>query len=621
MKLLFIHSDLIEFQAKKPALRDLPDLPDDAKEGRLEDALVVFFSVESGDTDASDAIVQQALAEVQDVAGQVNAQNIAMYPYAHLSEDLAPPRDAQRIGSAFKDAVDEEGYTTIEAPFGWYKAFTLQAKGHPLSELSRSVAADEAAEEQEEERESEALEKEKELASSWHVLTPEGELTPAADFDFSPHPELEALYRYESEGTRAAQGTPAHVDLMQELELVDYEDASDAGNFRWYPKGHLMKDLLETRVSELVQQAGGMRVETPIMYDHEHEGLAKYLDRFPARQYILKSEDKEFFLRFAACFGQYLIGHDATFSYRHLPLRLYELTHYSFRREQSGELSGLRRLRTFTMPDMHTFTADLEQARGEFLNQYELSMDWMRDLDVPYVPAVRFVRSFYEGNEDFARKLAELHGGPILVEMWDERFFYFVTKFEFNVIDTQGKASALSTVQIDVENTERFDITYTNEQGEQVHGPLLHASLSGSIDRNLYALLEHQARRTEDGEKPELPFWLAPTQVRFIPVSDDHVEDAVALAEQVPGRVDVDDRGEGVGRKIRDAEKEWVPLTVVFGDREKESGTLPVRRRSGAQEDMPVEELAELARELQGDMPQKPLPLPQLLSRRPIFRG
>jgi threonyl-tRNA synthetase len=480
--------------------------------------------------------------------------------------------------------------------------------------------------EAQEARESEALKKEKKLVSTWYVLTPEGELTPADQFDFGKHPELAAFQKHERFGTRAAgQEMPPHVKLMKEMELVDYEPGSDPGNFRWYPKGQLVKRLLETRVSDLVQEAGGMRVETPIMYDYEHPALSKYLNRFPARQYVLKSEDKEYFLRFAACFGQYLIMHDTTMSYRHLPLRLYELTHYSFRREKTGELSGLRRLRTFTMPDMHTLVADMEQAKAEFLSQFKRSMQWMKDLGVPYEAGVRFVRSFFDENRDFAVGLARELGRPLLIEMWDERFFYFVMKFEFNVVDTMGKAAALSTVQIDVENAERFGIQYVDEQGQRKTPYLLHASLSGSIDRNVYALLESEARRMSAGAKAQLPYWLSPTQVRFLPVSDAFVakceEMASRLWSEARVRADVDDRDQGVGRKIRDAEKDWVPLTVVYGEKEAESGRLPVRMRTGETRDLPIGELVALAEHLQAGRPTAPLPLPLRLTLRPIFHG
>ncbi|HVM46037.1 MAG TPA: threonine--tRNA ligase [Candidatus Thermoplasmatota archaeon] len=636
MKLLFLHSDFLEFEAKKPALRNPPTLTDAEKQGRVEDALVVMYSVEKSDEVDVDGAVAAALRNVKDVAAQLKAEKVVLYPYAHLSNSLASPSKAVLVGEKLKKLTSEAGFQVTTAPFGWYKMFNIKVKGHPLAELSRSIGPDEvrvAAEAKPAEgeaageaRESEALKKEKKLVSHWYVLTPEGALTPADEFDFSPYPELDAFQKHERFGTRATMGQePPHVKMMREMELVDYEPGSDPGNFRWYPKGSLVKRLLETRVSDLVAGAGGMRVETPIMYDYEHPALAKYLNRFPARQYVLKSEEKEYFLRFAACFGQYLIMHDATISYRHLPMRIYELTHYSFRREKTGELSGLRRLRTFTMPDMHTVVGDMEQAKKEFLEQFKLSMQWMEDINTPYNAGVRFVRSFFDENREFAVGLAKLLGRPILIEMWDERFFYFVMKFEFNVNDTQGKAAALSTVQIDVENGERFGIQYVNEAGERKHPLILHASLSGSIDRNVYALLETEARKVAAGGKGTLPFWLSPTQVRFLPVSDAYVGACLEMAQRLAAvgiRVDVDDRDQGVGRKIRDAEREWVPLSVVYGEKEAASGMLPVRERyDGKQTDLKLSELEDHARHLQAGRPTAPLPLPTRLSLRPIFRG
>ena len=184
---------------------------------------------------------------------------------------------------------------------------------------------------------------------------------------------------------------------------------SDPGNFRWYPKGQLIKRLLEDRVSDLVAELGGMQVETPIMYDYEHVALKNYLDRFPARQYVLRSDEKDFFLRFAACFGQYLIFHDMVIGERDLPARLYELTHYSFRREQSGELSGLRRLRTFTMPDMHTLVAGVAEAKEEFVNQFRASKRWMEGLGIEYQVAVRFVRSFFRRKQGVCNRTRQDH--------------------------------------------------------------------------------------------------------------------------------------------------------------------------------------------------------------------
>jgi len=404
------------------------------------------------------------------------------------------------------------------------------------------------AEEAAEEKESQALKAEKTLQSRWVIMSPGEAQVPAEKFSFEKRPGL---------------SLPPHIELMRRMELVDYEPGSDQGNFRWYPKGQLMKRLAEAYVSDLVTRHGGMQVETPIMYDYQHPSLNLYLQRFPARQYVLLSDQKEYFLRFAACFGQYLIQHDMQISYHHLPCKLYELTHYSFRREQSGELAGLKRLRTFTMPDLHTLAGDIEQAKDEFIQQTDLAIQCMEGFGLDFEVAIRFVSDFAKEHEPFIEKIVSRCGRPALIELWDKRFFYFVAKLEFNFIDTQDKAACLSTVQIDVENTKRFDITYVDRKGEKRHPLLLHASISGSIDRVLYAILEAQAMRIKRGQKPAFPFWLAPVQLRLVPVSEKFDDACQKILKQVPYRIDYDDRDITMGRKIREAEREWIPYILV----------------------------------------------------------
>jgi len=464
-------------------------------------------------------------------------------------------------------------------------------------------------------------EQQKKPQSEWLIISPNGSIVKVDDFNWKGHDELLAFYRHESSGSREVKQAPAHVKMMQSLELVDYEPAADAGNFRWLPKGHLIKRLLEEHASIIVREYGGMQVETPIMYDFNHPQLGSYLKRFPARQYQLLSEEKKYFLRFAACFGQYLIMHDMQMSYQHLPIRLYELTHYSFRREQTGELAGLRRLRGFTMPDMHTLCGDVEQAKEEFYRQYLLCKKWMADLKLDHVMAIRAVEDFFDQHRNFILNMVKDFGQPILFEKWKQRFFYFILKFEFNVVDGQKKAAALSTVQIDVENAERFSIQYVDKNGKPQYPLLLHASISGSIDRNLYALLEQEARKKQRGEIPNFPYWLSPVQVRFIPVADRHLQHCFNLASQLQARVEIDDRSDTVPRKVREAEVNWVPFIVVIGDREIENDVLSLRERGFPQQkEMKINELQKQLAQLQGDKPFEPLGWPKQVSRQPRFR-
>lgn len=370
------------------------------------------------------------------------------------------------------------------------------------------------------------------------------------------------------------------------------------------------------------------------MYDMDHPTLSKYLQRFPARQYQIESDKRNFFLRFAACFGQFLMAHDATISYKDLPLKIYELTRYSFRREQSGELTGLRRLRAFTMPDVHAFASDLDMAKDEFKIRYDLCLSVLDKIGIENSDiemALRATREFYDNNKDFMLDLIKKLGKPVLLEMWDEKIFYFILKYEFNFVDASDKASALSTDQIDIENGERYDIRFTDKDGTQKHPLILHCSPSGAIERVIYALLEKEAIRMNKGLKPMLPLWLSPTQIRFIPVGDEFISDCNVFIKELENqsghlciRSDLDDREQSVGRKIRDAEKEWIPIIIVVGEKERSTKKFSPRFRKESIGDenkhYSINDLSELMSKQLSDYPTELLPLAVYMSKRPKFK-
>lgn len=595
------------------------EIDDALKKGRMEENLTAFIAVESVDEKDPKGAVTKASEAIKDVTKQVNTGRVMLYPYAHLSSDLASPKAAVSILKKMEEVLCRE-LEVKRAPFGWYKSFEIRCKGHPLSELSRSIKP---------EGDggsilSEALQAEEKAVSHIYVMTPEGELKDSKDFDFSERENLKKFLGYEVEKSRVVDKAPPHVELMKRLEIADYEPGSDPGNLRYYPKGRMIKSLLETYVLNSALEYGAMEVETPLMYDAKHPTLKKYLDRFPARQYSIDSEKRELFLRFAACFGQFLMNSDMTISYKDLPLKMVEMTRYSFRREQRGELVGLRRLRSFTMPDMHTLCLDMDQAISEFKKQYEMSISVLKDIGIElddYEVAIRFTRDFYEENTDFVADLVKYINKPVLIEMWDRRFFYFVLKFEFNFIDALDKASALSTVQIDVENAKRYGIRYVDAKGEEKEPAILHCSPSGAIERCIYALLE----KAHMSDVPMLPVWLSPTQVRVIPISQRHNEFAEKVADELECRVDIDDRDETLGKKIREAGREWIPYVAVVGDEEVDNNYITVTVRPESEQKKPKKvkmsfsELNErIGSETQG-MPYRPLPLPKKLSERPKF--
>jgi threonyl-tRNA synthetase len=630
MRVLLIHSDYLKYEVKKKAIASAEEVS--SKEGCAEDALVVFIAVEKPDEQNPESVRRQLVADVIDTYKKVNAQNIVLYPYAHLSSNLGSPKVAQQMLNDIYDELRGD-YKVIKAPFGWYKSFELKCKGHPLSELSRTIlpegeTAATAKEQKKKTKESEALAREEKLKSNWFILTQDGTLHDVGTFNYDSHPKLRKFAIYEKTKDRTVDQPPPHIELMRKLELADYEPGSDAGNFRYYPKGRMVKALLEEYVTKKILDYGGLEVETPIMYDFEHPTLAAYLNRFPARQYTVESEDKKYFLRFAACFGQFLMAHDATISYKNLPLRLYELARYAFRREKSGELTGLRRLRAFTMPDVHALCENLEQAMHEYKRRFKLCTDTLEGAGITKDDVeigIRITKDFYEQHKEFVLQLVKEFGKPALLEMWDARIFYFVLKYELNFVDALDKSSALSTDQIDVENGERYDIEFTGRDGKKQHPLILHCSPSGAIERIIYALLEKAHMAKERGDVPTLPIWLCPTQVRVIPVSEDHLKYAEEVAEKITQsgiRADVDDRSETLGSKIRDAEREWIPRIAVVGEKEKESGKLQVRiRETKKQEPMAIETLAREILSKTAGKPCRPLPLQRHVSERPKFIG
>ena len=612
MRILQLHCDYIEFTPVKREIKSAEEIDPQSK--RFEEVLVAFIAVEEGDN--SD-VAKKAMVEISDSMKKIGCNKLLLYPYAHLSSKLASPSTALLLLKEMETQV--KNLEIYRAPFGWTKSYKIQVKGHPLAENSKTITASE-----DKESTSDALKAESKIQSFWHIMTPDGKMHDVGKFDFSRHDNLEVLAKYESVKQRSANESPPHVKLMKKLAIADYEPASDAGNMRFFPNGRLMKSLIERYVTDKVMKYGGLEVETPIMYDSHHPSMESYFNRFPARQYSINSEGKQLFLRFAACFGQFLMAKDFQMSYKNLPVKLYELTRYSFRREQSGELVGLRRLRAFTMPDCHAFCKDMTQAKEEFQKRFDLSTEVIKGLGLDesdYEMAIRFTEDFYNEHKPLIEELVKKIGKPVLVEMWKERFFYFVLKWEFNYVDGLGKASALSTDQIDVENGERYNIEFIDENNKPQNPIILHNSPSGAIERVIYALLEKAAKDQTEGRKPMLPLWLSPTQVRVIPVKPEFLEYCNTLTDEISRsdvRVDVDDRNESVGKSIRDAETEWIRYIIVIGEKEVSANTLSIRdRKTGSVRNLTINELVKEIKEETKDKPFMRLNTNRSLSTRP----
>ncbi len=609
MRVLLIHSDYLKYQTKSKT-KIAEKIDDEKKKGSFENSLVAFTAVEKEDETDMQGVVENAVKEIVDVFSKVGAENVVVYPYAHLSSSLSSPDAAKKILIEIESELAKQDIKVARVPFGWYKSFEVSCKGHPLSELSRTITS----------QKTEEKEKEKGEESKWYILD-KGQLISPEEFEFH-NKDLEQLTKYELGKSESSGEEPPHVKLMKEKGLADYEPSADVGHLRWYPKGRLIRDLLADYVYLLVTKEGAMPVETPIMYDLADDAIRVHAEKFGERQYRMGHKKKELMLRYACCFGAFRVLSDSFLTWKNLPARIYELSTYSFRMEKKGEVVGLKRLRGFTMPDLHTVCRDLSQSLVEFDRQIDLCMQTGEDFNVNYEAIFRATQDFYDEYKEWMHASAEKLGKPVLLEILPERKHYWISKMDFAAIDYLGRPIENPTIQIDVESGERFGITFLEENEEEDYPIILHCSPTGSIERVICSLLEKTAIEMDE-KPPMLPVWLSPTQVRILPIAERHMDYALELARELKDqnvRVDVDDRPETVGKKIRNAATDWVPYVAVIGDNELSSGELTINiRETQEKQAMTIDNLVKIIKEETREMPFRALPLPLKLSQRINF--
>ncbi|MBD3341360.1 MAG: threonine--tRNA ligase, partial [Candidatus Lokiarchaeota archaeon] len=631
MKILLIHSDGVEVIKNKEATSNPQDFP--AKTIKLDGLiLVAYVSVEDQDTYDTDIIAKQGAKVIEDaillISGfpeRVREKNeeireynkkvesggskgkkrelreliierqkyrvdkVLVYPWAHLSKFLSQESSAAEVCPKIANILNEKGIEAEFSPFGWYKSFKINCLGHEVAEMYRDVKL--------------YIQPEEHIENArFFVLSPQGEEIPIErdendnllpikgiiDDDFQLFVKSELGSRRVDSGEQ-----PPHIKYMQENELVDFDENTDKGNLRWYTKGVIMKNLIKQYLEDELIDFGAILIDTPIMYTVKNKKLTAQTARFPARTYWVESGSDRYLLRFAGDFLQFDMFSNMKLRPNYFPLRLYEWEQYDFRREQEGELTGLRRLRGFVMPDFHTLCKTLESSIEEFRKQYDLDNKILEDLGVQSHIIFRTTQDFYEQNEKWIKDLVKKEEKPALVELWEDRYYYFVLKFERGGLSAQNKSGTLSTIQIDVESSleymedqegkkrQKYNIHFQDKDGN-IHYPIiLHNSPSGGLERILWGLIE-TAIRKKDEIVPGFKTWLSPVQVRIITISEDqnnYAEDILNKLNNEGFRADFDDRDESLGKKIRKAEIDWIPYTIIVGNKELENQTITIRRR------------------------------------------
>jgi len=612
MRALLIHAKKFWFRARSKAIAEAEELEKDApREAEAENALVAFVTVEDKDKESLEEVVQQAADDIYDVAKRVGADRIVVYPYAHLSKFLAPPRIAvEALRMLAEKIASKTGITVIRAPFGWYKEFMIHCQGHPLAELSRTYEAKTAARPRAKKR--------------YYILTPDGEIYEPQEYLSKAGEEFRALIEKEALGKELGEvETP--VNKLCAKFGFEWEPMSDYGHMRYEPHAALLVEAVSEYAWLLARKLPipVLKVKGTNMFDLAARPVYEHAALFGDRLYELWADKKHLVLRYAACHQQFAMLKDYVLSYRDLPLGMFEVAD-SYRLEQSGEVTLCFRLRKFYMPDLHILTRSLEEAMNVAEKLQEIIHSEARKLGREYYAVYNVTEDFWRDKRSMLLELVRRDSKPALVAVYPAGIYYWVVNVEYHIVDSAGRPREIATFQFDVGNAERFGISYVDENNEKRRPIIIHTALIGSVERYIYMVLDTAVREEQKGRTPSLPTWLAPIQVRIIPISPSDeaamklVEETATLLEEHMVRVDIDDRDVSLGRRIRDAAREWVPYIVVVGRREVETGTLNVTiRRSNDRVVLTPRELLEKVLEDLKGYPRVQSTLPRYVSRRP----
>jgi threonyl-tRNA synthetase len=382
-----------------------------------------------------------------------------------------------------------------------------------------------------------------------------------------------------------------HRKLGRELGLFTFSDVSPGSAF-WLPRGTTLYNELVGLNRTMQQERGYVEVKTPLLYESELWQTSGHWGKYKDNIFVAEYEGREFGFKPMNCPGHAHLFSLQRWSYRDLPYRCAEpgLLH---RREPSGTLHGLLRVRSFIQDDAHIFCTD-DQVQDEVARCLAFGFEVYRMFDFPVHvelstrPENRLGDdALWDRAEHALEEALRDQGLEYTVNPGDGAFYG--PKIDLHMTDSLGRSWQLGTVQLDYNLPERFDLTYTGADNAEHRPVMIHRALFGSFERFIGILLEHYAG--------DLPLWLAPTQAVVLPIADRHLAAATAAAQrlrQAGLRIDVDERTESVGRKIRDAELGKIPYMLVVGDREAEEGTVAVRRhREGDSGTEPVDALAE----------------------------
>lgn len=374
-----------------------------------------------------------------------------------------------------------------------------------------------------------------------------------------------------------------HRKIGKDLEIFMTDDLVGKGLPMFLPNGYIIWEQLENYIKDKERKLGYLHVMTPCVGSVDLYKTSGHWDHYKENMFpVMKVDEEEFVLRPMNCPHHMMIYANKIHSYRDLPIRIGEIAH-DFRYEASGALKGIERGRHFCQNDAHLFVTP-EQIKSEFKSVVDLIFDTYKDFNITNYRCVLSLRDkedkkkYYDDDEMWDKAENELRSvlnelGIEYTEEIGEAAFYG-PKLDVNVKPAVGNEYTLSTCQLDFCLPKRFDLSYIDKDGQKKTPVVLHRAILGSLDRFMAYILEET--------KGALPTWLSPVQVNVIPVNNDyHLEYAKEIYELLSNnniRVELDDRNEKLSYKMRESQVKKIPITLILGDKEKESKLISYRR-------------------------------------------
>jgi threonyl-tRNA synthetase len=544
MRILQLHSDYIEYE---PVKKEIPSAEDvEKRPHRLEDVVVLFTCVESGDT--AD-IGKKAIEETKEFLKNLKVNKILLYPYAHLSSNLAEPSVALDVMKKMEEYSKSIGIDVSRAPFGWCKRFSISVKGHPLAEQSREISSD----------------------------TKPGKKKPRKKKERSLKQKKAAMFR-QSRITDEKLPENDHRIIGQQMDLYSFHDAAPGMPFFHNNGMIIIKEMIKFWKEEH-RKAGYQEVSTPMILNKELWEISGHWDKFRENMYLTKIDNQDFAVKPMNCPGGILIFKSKIRSYRDLPLRVAELG-IVHRHELSGVLSGLLRVRVFTQDDAHIYMTK-DQIKDEIVGVIKLTDKIYKTFGFDYRVELS-TRPENSIGTDEQWEAAEaglkdaLDSEKIKYKLNPGEGAFYGPKIDFHIKDAMGRSWQCGTIQLDMTLPDRFDLNYIGEDNKPHRVIMLHRTVFGSLERFFGVLVEHF--------NGKFPVWLAPVQAVVIPISEKNNKYAGKVKSKLEDagiRIKADLSDNKMDYKIREAQLQRVPYMIVVGSKEEKGKDISVRTREG----------------------------------------